>query len=390
MLGPILKTHHISRADLAHRLNVSAQTIHNWCSGRVRISSRKIGPLCDLLEGLGVPPDELAQMAVRELEAHGVQQGRLSLKQARSAQPLVALITWNLMTPGLFGPITQIARAALEGMGCQCMVLDCDAEHRQRRAYLQWAVQAGVDGLLLCGVPGEVPDPDDDLFASLKPATAAGIPIVLLKPWTGSSVAVPEGVGSIGWDSVAAIEMATGLLLQLGHEQVQAVLAGTGAGFGGRYRGLDRVWGNLGLPFDEDSVIWVQEGETPQELAQALDGATAIFAPPSQLPTIARACFASGIRWPDDLSIVSLGNRTSVPQLDRRPFTFVTIPIGRVGRGAAQLLSSMIRGERFQTGQEYVIYGASTMSVENAQGGSIASPREHAAPHPRAPRAALV
>ena len=377
MLGSLLKTHHISRADLAHRLNVSVQTIHNWCSGRIGIPSRKLGPLCDLLEGLGVPPDELAQMAVRELETLGVHQERLALR-SKSAQPLVALITWNLMTPGLFGPITQIARTALEGMGCQCMVLDCGAEHRQRRAYLQWAVQANVDGLLLCGVPGEVPDPDDDLFASLKPATAAGIPVVLLKPWTGSSVAVPQGVGSIGWDSVGAIEMAAGLLRQRGHEQIQAVLAGTGAGFGGRYRGLDRVWENLGLPFDEDSIIWAQEGETVEELAEALDGATGIFAPPSQLPTVARACFAGGIRWPDDLSIVSLGNRTSVPQLDRRPFTSVTIPVGRVGRGAAQLLSSMIRGERFQTGQEYVIYGASTMSVENAEGGSVAPPREAA------------
>lgn len=388
MLGSILKTHHISRADLAHRLDVSIQTIHNWCSGRILVPSRKLGPLCDLLEELGVPPDELAQMAVRELETQGVQQDRLALRSRRT-QPVVAMVTWNLMAPGLFGPITQIARAALEGMGCQCMVLDCGGEHRQRRAYLQWAVQSGADGLLLCGVPGEVPDPDEDLLASLKPAAAAGIPIVLLKPWTGSSIGLPSGVGSIGWDSAAAVGMATDVLLAQGHEQIHAVLAGTGAGFGGRYRGLDRVWGDLGLPFDEDSVVWVQDGETPEELAGALDGATGIFAPPSQLPTIARACFAGGLRWPDDISIVSLGNRAFIPQLDRRPFTFVNIPVGRVGRGAAQLLSSMIRGERFQTGQEYVIYGASTMSVEQAEGGSVARPREGATHSTTAARAAL-
>lgn len=388
MLGLILKTHHISRADLAHRLNVSVQTVHNWCSGRVRVPSTRLGRLCDLLEQLGVPPDTLAQLAVRELEALGVQQERLALR-TRSTQPVVALVTWDLMNAGLFGPLARVTRTALEGMGYQCMALDCGGEHRQRRAYLQWAIQSGVDGLLLCGVPGDVPDPDDDLFASLKPVTAAGIPVVLLKPWTGSSVAIPEGIGSIGWDSVAAIEMAANLLLELGHEQIHAVIAGTGAGFGGRYRGLDRVWADLGLPFDEDSIIWVQEGETAHELADALSGARAVFTPPSQLSTVARACFAGGISWPDDISIVSLGNRTFVPQLDRKPFTFVTIPIGRVGRGAAQLLSSMIRGERFQTGQEYVIYGASTMSIENAQGGSIASPPKDAV-YRRASRTALV
>ena len=388
MLGSILKVHHISRADLAHRLDVSVQTVHNWCSERVRVPSPKLGRLCDLLEELGVPPDELAQMAVRELETLGVQQERLALR-SRSAQPVVGLVTWDLMNPGLFGPLSRVARITLEGMGYQCMALDCGGEHRQRRAYLQWALRSDVDGLLLCGIPGDVPDPDDDLFASLKPVTAAGTPVVLLKPWTGSSVTVPEGVGSIGWDYVAAIEMAGGLLQELGHQHVHAVLSVTGAGFGARYRGLDRAWSNLGLTFDEDSIIWVQEGETSQELAEALDSATAVFAPPSQLPTIARACFAGGMHWPDDLSVVSLGNRAFVPQLARRPFTFVSIPIGRVGRGAAQLLSSMIRGERFQTGQEYVIYGASTMSVENAEDGSVALPRKEAA-YARLPRTALV
>ena len=379
MLGLILKQHHISRADLAHRLDVSVQTVHNWCSGRIAIPSRRLGRLCDLLEELGTPRDELALLAVRELESQGVQQERLALR-SRSAQPVVGVVTWDLMSPGLFGPLARVARTVLEGMGYQCMALDCGGEHRQRRAYLQWAVETRLDGLLLCGVPGDVPDPDDDLFASLKPVTAAGVSVVLLKQWTGSSIAVPEGVGSIGWDSVAAVEKAVGLLLRLGHTQVQAVLSGTGAGFGGRYRGLDLAWANLGLPFDEDSVIWAQEGETSDDLADALAGASAVFAPPSQLPVLARACFANGITWPDDISIVSLGNRSFVPPLQGRPFTFVTIPVGRVGRGAAQLLSSMIAGERFQTGQEYVIYGASTMSIENADEGSVARPRASAAP----------
>ena len=48
--------------------------------------------------------------------------------------------------------------------------------------------------------------------------------------------------------------------------------------------------------------------------------------------------------------------------------------MGRVSRGAAQLLSSMIKGERFQTGQEYVVYGASAMAVENLEGGSVGPP----------------
>ena len=386
MLGSLLRSYHISRPRLAHQLGVSVQTIHNWCSGRVLIPSVRLEPLCELLEHMGVPSDELAQLVVRQLESHGIHSDRLALKP-RGVQPTVMIMTWDLTNPGLFGPITKVARASLEGLGYQCMVVDCGGEHRIRRAYVHQAVTVGVAGLLLCGVPGETPNPDDDLFSSLKPSIAAGIPIVFLKPWTGS-VSLPAGVGSIGWDSIAAVEQAVGLLVSHGHTRIRALLADSGANLGGRYRGLDQVWQNLGLTFDEDECIaWSPRGGLTNELRESLRSSTAIFTPPSNLLMLARACFEADARWPDDISITSLGNREFVPQLSRRPFTFVNIPIGRVSRGAAQLLSSMIKGERFQTGQEYVVYGASTMSVENLENGSVGPPGKResfAAPTPSA------
>ncbi len=381
MLNSLLRVHRISRLAVAHELDVSVQTVHNWCSRRVLIPSAKLEPLCRTLEEWGVPADELALLVVRELEAHGIRSDRLTLKPS-GAQPTVLIVTWDLTGQGLFGPITKVARASLEGLGYACMVVDCGGEHRIRRAILQQASALGVAGLLLAGTPGEAPNPDDDLFSSLGPVIAAGIPAVFLKPWTGS-VSLPAGVGSIGWDSVAAVKQAIGLLAAQGHTRIRALLAESGANFGGRYRGLDTVWQDLGLPFDEDACIaWLPRGGLSGELRESLSEATAIFTPPSNLLVLARACFDAGLDWPYDISIASLGNREFVPQLSRRPFTFVNIPVGRVSRGAAQLLSSMIKGERFQTGQEYVIYGASAMSVENLEGGSVGPPceRETAAP----------
>ena len=60
---------------------------------------------------------------------------------------------------------------------------------------------------------------------------------------------------------------------------MHAVLAAGSAGFGARYWGLDRAWSNLGLTFDEDSIIWAQEGETAHELADALASASAVLHP---------------------------------------------------------------------------------------------------------------
>ncbi len=373
MLSSLLRAHHISRLAIAHELGSSTQTIHNWCSGRILIPPHKLEPLCQSLHQHGVPDHALSQLTAHSLQSHGIPPNRLDLKP-NAPRPAVMILSWNLMSPGTFGPITQTARASLEGLGYECLVVDCGGEHRLRRTYLQKAPSLGLAGILLSGIPGEPPDPDDDLLSSIAPISAAGIPAVFLKPWTGS-VSLPPGVGSIGWDSIAAVQQAIGLLVQHGHTRIRAILAESGANFGGRYRGLDSVWRNLNLPFNEDSCIaWLPREQRSSELKDSLSQASAVFTPPSNLPALAKACFESSINWPRDISISSLGNREFIPQLSQRPFTFVNIPVGRVSRGGAQLLSSMIKGERFQTGQEYVIYGASAMSIENLNSGSVGPP----------------
>ncbi len=378
MLGKLLKEHHISRSSLAYKLNVTLQTVHNWCSGRIVIPSQKMAGVCDALESFGVPKEQLTNLTLDHLHLQGLPSDRI-IKNPNDTVPTIMLITWDLMNPSLFGPIAKVARSTLEGLGYRCLILDCSAEHRLRRFYITEAIRTGISGLLFCGVPGEVPDPDSDLLDSLEPAISAQIPCVLLKPWTGP-INLPPGVASIGWDSIAAVQLALKILVDEGHSKIRALLAGTGAGFGGRFRGIDQAWKNLNLEFDEEeSIIWSPSGQDTTEVKDILTQCSAIFTTPSHLPLLARACFESSTRWPRDLSVTSLGNRDFIPQLDRNPFTFVNLPIGRVSRGAAQLLTSMIQGERFQTGQEYIIYGASTMVVENLIGGSIAEPHKRLA-----------
>lgn len=374
LLTQLLKTYHISRSSLAYELNLTLQTIHNWCSGRVLIPNSKLGGLCEVLEKFGIPSDELAALTLSTLQSHGLQPERFARKNNPKA-PTIMLITWDLMNPGLFGSAARTARITLEGLGFRCLVLDCNSEHRIRRSYIDEAIRSNIAGLLLCGVPGEVPNPDEDLLDSLYPAVSSGIPCVLLKPWTGT-VNLPAGVASIGWDSIAAVQLALSVLVQHGHTRIQALLAGTGAGFGGRYRGIDQAWRNLNLEFDEEeSIVWSPAGQQTEEIKRRLAQYSAIFTPPSHLTLLAQACFETNVRWPRDISITSLGNRDFIPQLGRNPFTFVNLPIGRVSRGAAQLLSSMIQNEQFQTGQEYVVYGASTMAIENLEKGSVGEPR---------------
>ena len=48
--------------------------------------------------------------------------------------------------------------------------------------------------------------------------------------------------------------MALKILVDEGHSKIRALLAGTGAGFGGRFRGIDQAWKNLKLEFDEEPM----------------------------------------------------------------------------------------------------------------------------------------
>ena len=74
-------------------------------------------------------------------------------------------------------------------------------------------------GVVLVGVPGDVPDPDDELLTAIAPATEARVPVVLAMPWA-DSLPLPRGAAAIGWDIDAAAAMAIDFLVDSGHEEI--------------------------------------------------------------------------------------------------------------------------------------------------------------------------
>ena len=80
------------------------------------------------------------------------------------------------------------------------------------------------------------------------------------------------------------------------------------------------------------------------------------------------------MRWPDDISIVTIGHPQSIPQLGSSPFTYVGIPVGRISRSAAHIVSSLIEEGEGAYFQQFAIYGKSAMRIMNAEGGSVGPP----------------
>ena len=154
MLGSILKdTSHLAFGPRpsARRLRSDRPQLVQRTRFECRAISSDASATCS--KSWVCPPDELAQMAVRELETLGVQQERLALR-SRSAQPVVGLVTWDLMS----------------FRDCSAPSLASPASHWKAWAINAWrSIAAGSTasgepicngpsgitwmGLLLCGVP---------------------------------------------------------------------------------------------------------------------------------------------------------------------------------------------------------------------------------------------
>ena len=376
-LGPLLKELFISRSSVARELGVSVQTIHNWCSRRVEVPPQQVSRLVTILQDRGAPSRSVAEFVQSELAAYGIDPSLL-VENARVRGGLnadtVMIITWNLAQAGVFEAIARLCRQTLEHAGVECLHVDCGGEHRLKRSYIRRAVSMSCLGVVLVGVPGDVPDPDDELLTAIAPATEARVPVVLAMPWA-DSLPLPRGAAAIGWDIDAAAAMAIDFLVDSGHNEIGIFRGPNDAIHARRYRGMDAALERRAITPKPDLVAWASdEPDDLSDMVRVLHEATAIVAPPSVLWATARAFYNTGLQWPEDVSVISMGHSLFTPKMGVRPFTYATLPIGKVSRGAAHLLMTLAQADGSSYGQEYVIYGASSMSITHAEDGSVGPP----------------
>jgi len=377
-LGTTLKGFFISRATLADDMDMSLQTVHNWCSGRVHIPILQLGLLADRLSALGVPDDVVAGLIANELETQGLDTKFLPLLANPTAlrppamSQVVMVIAWNMERATPFGYVAHLCRASLEQMGVECLLADCGGEHRLKRSYLKQAVAMRCAGVIMVGIPGEVPDRNGDILSTIDPAVAAGVPVVLAMPWT-SSLDLPRGTAGIGWDTTATGVKAAEFLIEYGHTEIAYLSADGGVSNQTRFAGFTATMAEHGLAINEDLTVWpTDDPRTFHDIERVLKPATAVFAAPLSLSKLARACYAAGLTWPQDISIISMGHETLIREYGPRPFTYIGLPTGKVARGAAHLLKTMLAGDESYYGQEFAVFGPSSMPVVNAEVGSMA------------------
>lgn len=376
-LSSLLRRYGLTRPALAARMDVSLQTIHNWCIGRIPVPLHQFGRLAENLTAVGASDPEIAELIRAYLEMHGLDERLLSTLTSRTDggdRAVVLLMSWDIKSGGLFSHFPHACRSAVQSLGMTCLVVDCGGDDQMKRTYVSEAIKHRYAGVILAGIPGAPPSPIDELFDAIQPLVDAGIPVVMISPWN-TDVDLPQGVTALGWDSNVSNSMALGFLRESGHEQIAVVLSETGPMVSGHYQGLDRTFSDQGVRINDSLVVWTgDDPDDPDEIQEALGSATAVFARPSTLHLLANGCYAKNLRWPDDISIITIGHPQSIPQLGSNPFTYVGIPVGRISRSAAHILSSLVEEGEGAYFQQFAIYGKSAMRIMNAEGGSVGPP----------------
>ena len=386
MLQQLLKKHHVSRSELANALGVSHQTIANWASGRVQAPLAQLEPLARYFRAKGVHEEEVAELSLGFLLAHGLDLSVLAgvsrsvddLSGVRARSRPVLVMTWDLGRTRFYGALARLTISMLEHLGYRCLLVDCCGQHGIKRYYTKMAVSTRCAGMLMLGVPGEPPDPIGELNSVLSPVVAGGVPVALVAGAHTREDLLPNTV-AVSWDLRAGVDLMVGALADYGHRKIGAILPYAGLYL--RYDIFESALHRHGLEPDERSCAWPYEGDSILgNLEPVVRENTGVITTPTGLEFLVAECYKNDLLWPDDLSIITTaGSAEHVTQRGARPFTYVAMPFTHVGHVAAQMLSRLMQRRVLPREEVLVEFGKEALSIVNLQGGSVGPPPARAA-----------
>jgi DNA-binding LacI/PurR family transcriptional regulator len=184
-----------------------------------------------------------------------------------------------------------------------------------------------------------------------------------------------SGTILVAWDLSDVLEKMVDTLAQLGHTKIGAIMPYSGMYM--RYELFEAALRRHGLEPGESSCAWPSEGnDALGDIAPVIRMNSGIVTTPSGLEPLVSQRYASGLSWPDDISIITTtGSSEGVPQQGARRFTYLQTPQAPIGQAATQMLSKLIQGHSIPETARVFVLGQWEMSLVNLEGGSVGAPR---------------
>src|SRR5476651_1804438 len=313
--------------DIAKHLGVSVMTISKALRDAPDVSAATKARVKSLAQQMGYVPDSSAQ--------------NLRTKTTK----LFGVVIPSITNPIYARIIFAIEERAHE-LGYDVLLAHSLNKPEREEHCIRRLLSRRVDGLFISPVYRFEAEARiyQEILTSKTPTVLLGPPAAFCKSFP--SVEIEEQVASY---------TATQHLLQLGHKRIAYLTGPPVAPWAHeRFEGYRRALREAGLELDDKLVF--QSGSTIEDgtnvALQMLNencNATAIQAV-SDLVAIgcAETLLAQGLRIPEDISLVGLGN-ILVTEHFRVPLTTIRQPKHRLGIAAMETMMGLIRGEKVQS-----------------------------------------
>lgn len=281
---------------------------------------------------------ERVELAIREL---GYVPNAMARSLKSNTTSTLGMLIPNSSNP-YFAEIVRIVEDRCFGAGYTLVLCNTDDEPRRQSVYLQVLAERRIDGLIVVSTGA---DEDDSLVTQLR---GLRIPTVLLD----------REIADPACDLVETAHMQGGLLavrhlLSLGHKRIACIGGPTGVTSSEqRIEGWRMALAETGSAPNADALLW-RGGFTSQGGYEAMHAILRTEEKPSavfvcnDLMAIGalRAAHESGVRVPDELSIVGFDD-IELSAYTSPPLTTVAQPKERIGALAVDMLLERMGGKR--------------------------------------------
>lgn len=257
---------------------------------------------------------------------------RLAMSLVTGKSRTLAMIISDIRNP-FFAELTRGAEDAAYEAGYELILCNTDLNPAKESRYVHSLLEKRVEGILMNSVSGLNEEEQEELSRS-------GVPIVLIN--RPSASARIEGFSTVLADNSTGGYMAGRYLLELGHRVIGNL---TGAVQHGNLRERTKGFmkalqetGNRPVPMIIHGRHSDEGGYRMMKKLLKRPGLTAVFAANDAMAFGAiRAIFESGLRVPDDISVIGFDN-VDMASLIRPPLTTIHQPKYEMGRAAVEVL----------------------------------------------------
>ncbi len=263
---------------------------------------------------------------------------RRTTQQDKTARQTICVMTTYVDTyifPSIISGIEQVLSEAGFDMTLKLTRNNTDSE----RANLLSLESSSVCGLIVEGTQTALPNPNIDLYNSLK-----DLPVIFINSYYRELD--PDKASYVVVDDQDGARQGVRHLIENGHQNIGGIFKSDDMQGRDRYKGFQAEIEQAGLPFDPNRTIWYTtktEQETfsvdhAEQILTTLQGCTAVVCYNDEVAArLSRILATRNLAIPDDLSVISFDD-SDLARLTPPGICSLTHPGSELGQAAARAM----------------------------------------------------